>query len=568
LKRYTRPLAATLLTVITAFVLAACGGSSSSSSSAGKSSSASTSSAASSGGASGNTVTYLFGTAPDSLDPQFGYTSQAAEPDWLSYTGLLTYAHASGTAGTALIPGLATALPKVTNGGKTYTVTLRKGLVFSDGKPVKASDFAYTVERAIKIPWGGSGQFLTAQIAGATAFAKGKAKTISGITSDDATGKIVIHLVSAYGAFDNVLAFPAVGLVPTGSPFKNEPNSPPPGVGPYMITNIVPNASYSLVKNPHWAAMNIPGIPAGTVNVNVKISSNVDSNALSVLNNQADVFDSFDTIPGSLLPQIQSKAASRYSKKVMNSTYYVFMNTQTKPFSSQLAREAVLTGLNQQAMSRLGSGTLIPGCYFLPPGMVGHPTAPCPYGNPASGGDITKAKALVKQSGMAGTPVTVWSETRTPRQQWMTYYTQFLNQIGFKATQKVIADATYFSTTGNLKLNPQTGFADWNQDFPNPIDFYLLVQKSAILPTNNQNFGQVNDPTINTESNKLGAVPTSKLNSIASQWQALDAYTAKKAYVGVFGYQTFPAFTSTRIDLSSAIYHPVYGWDWSSFKVK
>jgi peptide/nickel transport system substrate-binding protein len=569
LKRYTRPPAATLLTVITAFVLAACGGSSSSSSSAGKSSSASTSSsAASSGGASGNTVTYLFGTAPDSLDPQFGYTSQAAEPDWLSYTGLLTYAHASGTAGTALIPGLATALPKVTNGGKTYTVTLRKGLVFSDGKPVKASDFAYTVERAIKIPWGGSGQFLTAQIAGATAFAKGKAKTISGITSDDATGKIVIHLVSAYGAFDNVLAFPAVGLVPTGSPFKNEPNSPPPGVGPYMITNIVPNASYSLVKNPHWAAMNIPGIPAGTVNVNVKISSNVDSNALSVLNNQADVFDSFDTIPGSLLPQIQSKAASRYSKKVMNSTYYVFMNTQTKPFSSQLAREAVLTGLNQQAMSRLGSGTLIPGCYFLPPGMVGHPTAPCPYGNPASGGDITKAKALVKQSGMAGTPVTVWSETRTPRQQWMTYYTQFLNQIGFKATQKVIADATYFSTTGNLKLNPQTGFADWNQDFPNPIDFYLLVQKSAILPTNNQNFGQVNDPTINTESNKLGAVPTSKLNSIASQWQALDAYTAKKAYVGVFGYQTFPAFTSTRIDLSSAIYHPVYGWDWSSFKVK
>ncbi|MGB9184270.1 MAG: ABC transporter substrate-binding protein [Solirubrobacteraceae bacterium] len=567
MKRYTRPLAATLLTVIMAFVLAACGSSSSSSGSKQTSKSSSQSSAASSG-ASGNTITYLFGTAPDSLDPQFGYTSQAAEPDWLSYTGLITYAHASGVPGTQLIPGLATALPVVSGGGKTYTVTLRKGLVYSDGKPVKASDFAYTVERAIKIPWGGSGQFLTAQIAGATAFAKGKAKTISGITADDATGKIVIHLVSAYGAFDNVLAFPALGLVPTGSPMKNEPNSPPPGVGPYMITNIVPNASYSLVKNPHWAAMNIPGIPAGTVDVNVKISSNVDSNALSVLNNQADVFDSFDTVPGSLLPQIQSKAAGRYSKKVMNTTYYVFMNTQTKPFSSQLAREAVITGLNQQAMSRLGSGTLIPGCYFLPPGMVGHPTGPCPYGNPASGGDITKAKALVKQSGMAGTPVTVWSETRTPRQQWMTYYTQFLNQIGFKATQKVIADATYFSTIGNLKLNPQTGFADWNQDFPNPIDFYLLVQKSAILPTNNQNFGQVNDPTINSESNTLGAVPTSKLSSIASKWQALDTYVAKKAYIGVFGYQTFPALTSTRIDLSSAVYHPIYGWDWSSFKVK
>ena len=78
----------------------------------------------------------------------------------------------------------------------------------------------------------------------------------------------------------------------------------------------------------------------------------------------------------------------------------------------------------------------------------------------------------------------------------MTYYTQFLNQIGFKATQKVIADANYFPTIGNLKLNPQTGFADWNQDFPNPIDFYLLLSSKAIQPTNNQNFGQVDDPKI------------------------------------------------------------------------
>jgi peptide/nickel transport system substrate-binding protein len=508
------------------------------------------------------------GTAPDSLDPGMGYTTQAAEPDWLAYTGLVTYAHANGAAGGQVIPGLCEALPTITDGGKTYTCTLRKGLVFSNGQPVKASDFAYTIEREIKIPWGGSGQFVTAQIVGATAYSKGKAKTISGITTDDATGKIVIHLNSAYGAFDNVLAFPSAGLVPTGTPFKNEPNNPPPGVGPYEITNIVPNASFSLVKNPHWAAMNIPGIPAGFVNVNVKISSNIDANTLSVLNGSADIFDWADTIPGSLVQQLKSQAAGRYSQVDLGgSTYYIFLNSQAKPFSSQLAREAVVTGLNQLAMSRLGSGTLVPACYFIPPALVGHPTAPCPYGTPGTG-DLAKAKALVKQSGMAGTPVTVWSETRTPRQQWMTYYTQFLNQIGFKATQKVIADATYFTTIGNLKLNPQTGFADWNQDFPNPIDFYLLLQKQAILPTNNQNFGQVQDPKVDSESNKLGAVPTSQLSSVASQWQALDQYVAQKAYVAVFGYQTFPKFTSSRINYGAAIFHPVYGWDWSSFQLK
>jgi peptide/nickel transport system substrate-binding protein len=496
-----------------------------------------------------------------------GYTTQAAEADWLAYTGMTTYAHATGTPGGQVIPGLATALPTVSTDGKTYTMTLRKGLVFSNGSPVKASDFTYTVERAIKIPWGGAGQFIAANIVGGVAYEKGKAKTISGITTDDASGKITVKLNAPYGAFDNILAFPSLGIIPSGTAFKNLPNNPPPGVGPYEITNIVPNASFSVVQNPHWAQMAIPGIPAGHVNVNVKINANVDANALQVVNNQADVFDWADTVPGSVLPQIQSQAAGRYSKKVMNSTYYVFLNTKTKPFSSLKARQAVVTGLNQNAMNRLGSGTLIPGCFFLPPGMVGHPTSSCPYGTPGNG-DLAKAKALVQQSGMAGTPVTVWSETRTPRQQWMTYYTQFLNQIGFKATQKVIADATYFTTIGNLKLNPQTGFADWNQDFPNPIDFYLLLQGTAIQANNNQNFGQVNDPKINSETNTLGQVPTSQLSSIASKWQALDEYVAKQAYVGTFGYQTFPALTSDRINLSTAIFHPLYGWDWSSFELK
>jgi peptide/nickel transport system substrate-binding protein len=554
---------ALLATGAAAVALSACGSSSSSSSKA------AASTTTSSAGKQGGTVTLVMGTAPDSLDPGMGYTTQAAEADWLAYTGLTTYAHSNGAAGGAVIPGLCAALPVITDGGKTYTCTLRTGLVFSNGTPVKASDFTYSIEREIKIPWGGSGQFVTAQIKGATAYSTGKAKTISGITANDSTGQITIHLNSAYGAFDNVLAFPSSGIIPTGTPFKNEPNNPPPGVGPYEITNIVPNASFSVVQNPHWAAMNIPGIPAGHVNVNVKINPNINANALSVLNGSADVFDWADTIPGSLVTQIKSQAASRFQDVDLGgSTYYIFMNSQAKPFNNQLAREAVVTALDENAMNRLGSGTLAPGCYFLPPAIVGHPTAPCPYGDPASGGSIAKAKALVTKSGMAGTPVTVWSETRTPRQQWMTYYTQLLNQIGFKATQKVIADATYFTTIGNLKLNPQTGFADWNQDFPNPIDFYLLLQKSAILPTNNQNFGQVQDPKIDSVSTKLGAVASSALSTIASQWQALDTYVAQKAYVAVFGYQTFPKFTSSRINYGALVFHPVYGWDYTSFQLQ
>jgi peptide/nickel transport system substrate-binding protein len=512
----------------------------------------------------------LEGTAPQSLDPGLDYTTQGSEVNWLVYTGLTTYAHKSGAAGGQLIPGLATALPVISDGGLTYTMTLRKGLVYSNGKPVVASDFAYTVERAIKIPWGGSGAFITPNIVGATAYSTGKAKSISGITTDDATGKIVIHLTAPYGPMANVLAFPSLGLIPAGTPMKAEPTTPPPGVGPYEVTNIVANQSYDVVKNPHWAAEAIPGIPSGYDNIDVKVSSNVSANALSVLNNSADIFDWADTIPGSLESQIKSQAKGRFTQvNLGGSTYYVFLNATEKPFNNQLAREAVVTGLNQDAFSRLGAGTLQPGCYFLPPAIPGHPTAPCPYGTPGTG-NLAKAKALVKQSGMEGQPVTVWSETRAPRQQWMTYYTAYLNSIGFKATEKVIADATYFTTIGESKsLHPQTGFADWNQDFPNPIDFYgPLLDGPSILPTDNENFGQTNDPHINAVVKELGPTPSTQINSVASKWQALDEYVAKKAYLAVFGYQTFPFLTSNRIIYSKLVFQSIYGWDLSSFDLK
>jgi peptide/nickel transport system substrate-binding protein len=497
------------------------------------------------------------------------YTTQGLEPDQVVYTPLLAYAHAAGAAGGALIPGLATSLPKISADGKTYTLTMRSGLKFSNGTPCKASNFVYGVERALKIPWGGA-SFITANVVGAADYASGKAKTISGITADDATGQITIKLVNPYGAFSNVLAFPSFAPVPTGTPFKNEPANPPPGVGPYKFANIVPNVSYSVVKNPDWTP--IPGIPSGNLNqINAKISSNTTANALSVLNGSADIYDFADTVPPSILQQVLSQASDRYSKIVQASTYYFFLNSANKPFSSQLAREAVIVGLDRNALARLGSGYFVPGCYLLPPTMVGHSTQPCPYGDPATP-NLAKAKALVKQSGMAGTPVTVWGETTSPRKEFIDYYTDFLNSIGFKATEKIIARASYFPTIGNLKLHPQTGFADWNQDFPNPIDFYgILAAGDSISPTNNQNFGEINDPVLNAKVNSLGTLyklPSSQLSAYAGQWQQIDYYAAQKAYFAVWGYASFPKFTSSRINYPAAVLHQVYGWDWLTLSLK
>ena len=515
----------------------------------------------------GGTATVLVGTAPDYLDPQEGYTTQAAEPDWITYTPLLTYRHASGAAGTQLIPGLAEGLPTVSADGKTYTLTLRKGLVFSNGAPVKASDFAYTIERAIKLNWGGK-SFFTNYIAGASAFDSGKSKSISGITTDDATGKITIRLTSPYGAFANVLAFPSAGLVPSGTAMKNLSNDPPPGVGPYKIVDVSPNRAFTLVKNTRFAGLHLPGIPAGHLDtIKVKITSNTQSEAEQVLQNQADVFDAGDTLPPSLLPQIQSKASSRFSRETIPSTFYFFLNTRIAPFNNPLAREAVNYALDRRALARLASGFLAPGCFFLPSGIAGHPTGPCPWGDPNAAPNVAKAKQLVKQAGLEGAPVTVWGETRSPRKAYVEYYASVLNEIGFKATPKIISDSVYFPTIGNAQTKAQTGFADWLQDFPNPSDFYLLLDANSIQPTNNQNFGNVDDPHIQSELAKLDAVPATNLDTVAGRWEALDRYVASKAYMAAYGSEELPKFFSDRIDFKTAVFHPLYLNDWTSLQL-
>jgi peptide/nickel transport system substrate-binding protein len=564
MRTYTRSAFSAVLVVAAVLAVAACGSSSSSSSPSSSTAAPSPTSA----GKTGGTVSLVEGTFPQSLDPSIDFTTQGAEVHWLVYLGPYSFAHASGAAGTQVIPAVATALPTVKDSGKTYTFTIRKGLKYSNGAPLKASDLTFGIERALKLGWSAA-SFLTSTIVGAADYSKGKAKSISGITANDASGQITIHLLSPYGAFEDVLAVPGVSFLPSTTPMKPEPSSPPVGFGPYVIKNVVPNVSFDVKTNPNYASQAIPGIPAGQLNVHVKVESNTTTEASDVLNNSADIFDWGDTIPPALIQQVQSQAADRFKSVQSNKTFYWFLNVTEKPFNNQLAREAVAMAVDRPALAKLGSGALVPGCYLLPPAMPGYPTQPCPYGNPSAAPNIAAAKKLVQQSGMAGQPVTVWAENRQPRLEWCENYVATLNAIGFKATLKTIADTTYFSTIETLKNHPQTGFADWQQDFPNPTDFYQnLVDANAIAPVGNSNYEEVNDPFIQAQLKRLYAVPAAQLSSAASKWAALDYYVAKKAYVVPYGYLASPEFTSNRIDFSKVVFSPLQGTDFSSLRLK
>ena len=110
-----------------------------------------------SGGKTGGSIKIDETSFPDFLDPALSYTVDGWEALNGVYTGLVTYAHVGGQDGAKVVPGLAEDMPKISADGKTYDFVLRDGLKFSDGTPVKASDFKHSIERILAQDSQGSG---------------------------------------------------------------------------------------------------------------------------------------------------------------------------------------------------------------------------------------------------------------------------------------------------------------------------------------------------------------------------------------------------------------------------
>jgi peptide/nickel transport system substrate-binding protein len=516
----------------------------------------------------GGTLTIAETSNPDYLDPAHAYTVEAAVAHWLIYPGLLTYKHEEGKAGAELQPAAADAMPKVSKDGKTYEFTMRKGLKYSDGTVAKATDFERAIQRALSLEWGGLSFFET--IKGASEYVKNKKEgaPISGIKADNNTGKITIELTEANGQFPYILAFPSAGLVPTKTSLKALDKTPPPGLGAYAFDNaaIEPNRSFALVKNKNFS--DIPGIPKGNADrINVKLVKSQSRQAQDVIAGKLDWM--LDEPSQDLLPEIRAKYKDRYEENTANSTYYMFFNVTKAPFSKLEVRQAANYAFDKRAAVRLFGGLLTPDCNFLPPGMQGYEKLdPCPWGDPNSAPDVEKARQLIEKSGEKGTEVTVWGDDEERSSRITQYYTDVLNKIGLKAKPKIIGAETYFATIGNKKLNPDTGFTDWFQDFPHPADFFFLLETGSIQPTNNQNNGQVSDPEIDKMS---AEVKKGQAGEVAGKAAELDKVinAQNKAWILPYGHTKDTTFVSERMDFENCtIYHPVYRDDWSQFCLK
>ncbi len=251
-------LTAATFAVGVALIAAACGGGGSNSTTTG-STSASGSSSTSKSFAN---FRLAYDTGIDYLDPGLSYTVEGWAIMWNVYLPLLGYKHVNGPDGATIVPYLAEALPTVSSDGKTYTLTLRKGIKYSNGATVVASDFRSTIERDFKVDSPGVGFF--SNIVGADQFSKTKTGHISGISVDDTTGKITIHLTAPQGDFMNILATTFAAPVPAGSPAKDQSTTPLPSTGPYMIQSYQPNKIAIVVRNPNYDASQFDGnVPVG-----------------------------------------------------------------------------------------------------------------------------------------------------------------------------------------------------------------------------------------------------------------------------------------------------------------
>jgi peptide/nickel transport system substrate-binding protein len=511
----------------------------------------------------GGTLRGTYSSFPDYLDPSLAFSLEAATALHDTYFPLLTYAPASGKAGTELIPGLAKALPKIDEGGRRYALQLRPGLKYSDGRPVRASDFRFSIERLFRANSLGS-TFYTG-IVGAERFAQTKKGGIAGIETDDRSGRIVIHLTEPSGTFSFVLALTFAALLPPDTPAEDQTAHPPPATGPYMITAVKPGRSWEYARNPYWASDNgpaMPQLPDGHVD---KISFEVRTNPITQLEEveRGKVDWMKNPPPVDRYPEVKRRfAGTQFTEEPTISLYYFWMNTRQPPFDDVRVRRAVNYAIDPAALERIYAGTMKRTQQVLPAQMPGYRQFELyPH-------DIERAKRLVERADPSDRKITVWTNNLPPNDEVGEYYQQVLNEIGFDAKLKTVDGTNYFTVIGNASTpDLDTGWANWFLDYPHPSDYFQpQLASESILPVGNTNWARFSDPGVDTEIRRLAREQLGPEQE--AEYAALDRRVMEQAPWAPFGTLTLGTFVSDSVDLDELVVSPIYGQDLASFQLK
>ncbi|OWA35759.1 ABC transporter substrate-binding protein [Saccharibacillus sp. O16] len=235
---------------------------------------------------------------------------------------------------------------KISEDNKTYTFHIRDGAKFSDGTPVKASDYLFTMKLYMDASYDGQSDPLSWNIVGANEYNKGTAKEISGIkVVDDQTVSVT---VSDYDAMTQV-NLGGIAILPEayyGKGYKQGDlttvkalNTKPMGAGAYKMKNYSAGQEVDLVANENYYG-GVAKVP------NIIFKTTTDTTNMAMLQSGETDLDNI-TVNEDNVEELKSMGFLDVDVLKNNGYGYVAMNNKKPMFADVKVRQALTYGLNR-----------------------------------------------------------------------------------------------------------------------------------------------------------------------------------------------------------------------------
>jgi DNA-binding SARP family transcriptional activator/ABC-type transport system substrate-binding protein len=289
----------------------------------------------------------------DTTDPLFtpSWNYARTQFQYATCAKLLNYPDASGAAGAKLVPEVAAAWPKVTDGGRTYTFRIRRDYRFApSNEPVTAESFRHAIERALSpslVATENDGYTLVSDVVGALAYRSGNTRHITGISTRSDT--LVIRLSKPAPDLPRRLARPTFCAVPADTLTPPDGvSSPIPSAGPYYLAARAGNAVV-LKRNPYYHGPRPHQLDA------IVFRSGLEGGKAASLVTQG-MFDYVSEFDPALAPNTAAAQAAgqRYRLAPTNGARGLAFNTARPLFADIRLRRAVEYALDRRTLTGNG----------------------------------------------------------------------------------------------------------------------------------------------------------------------------------------------------------------------
>ncbi len=449
----------------------------------------------------------------DSTDPGNTYYAFGNNFVRLYSRTLLTYNSKPGEEGSKGTPDLATALGEPSNGNRTWTYKLKKGIKYEDGSEVKAADVKYAVARTFDrgVLRNGPAYFSTLLDAAGYQgpYKNPNLDSFTGVeTPDDYT--VVFKLKEPFSEFNEVVTFSGQTAPVPQSKDKGERYALHPlSTGPYKWQgNYQPQKGGTLVRNEHWDPSTDPNrkqLP-DKIEVTAGVNANELDNQLISGQIHVDLAGSGLQEAGRQRVLTNPDLKANADNPLAGFHWYVPINTKNIP--NLECRKAIIYAADRDAMWRAFGGNVggEMSTSIEPPNIAGRQPIEDLYpAKPGYKGDVDKAKAALAKCGKPNGFDTVMSyRSDRPKEKAVAEaLEQSLGKVGIKLTIKGYPAGSYttdqFGSPSFVKKEKiGLGTYGWAADWPTGYGYLQAISDGkAILPSGNANPSELNDPEIN-----------------------------------------------------------------------